>query len=194
MVALHRDDPRTSPPNPLSDRRRGEGATQPRPAAQRGAQPPLEESPGRPAVCRPALHIVPTDDEPMPRVRRDMLPDGADYRDTGCDLAASCLQCPFDRCKYDKHGGGYRLSVEQRDREIALLRRDYEAPLTLLAHTYGVSLRTVKRALRRQGVSRRNKRHARRTPHNAPSHRAARRTRTPATARANARQAVIALA
>jgi hypothetical protein len=116
---------------------------------------------------RPTLHIVAADDEPLPRVPRNALPDETDYRDTGCDLAPSCLNCPFDRCKYDVPGGGYRMSIKQRDREIALLRRDYGAPLPLLAHTYVVSLRTVKRALRRQGISRRNKRHAKRAPQRA---------------------------
>jgi hypothetical protein len=121
-------------------------------------------------VGRTLLHIVPNEDDALlPRVRRDMLPDGADYVDTGCELAPSCLRCPFDPCKYDVPGAGYAMSRAQRDREIALLRSKYDAPLPLLAHTYGVSLRTVKRALRRQGVSRRNGRDARRTSQRAAS-------------------------
>ncbi len=38
----------------------------------------------------------------LPRVRRDALPEHADYRDTGCDLAPSCLRCPLRRCRYDE--------------------------------------------------------------------------------------------
>jgi hypothetical protein len=139
---------------------------------------------GRP----PNLRIVHAGEDPMRRVRPYMLPEGADYRDAGCDLAPSCLRCPFARCKYDKHGGGFRMSIEQRDREIALLRRDYDAPLALLAHTYGVSLRTVKRALQLHGVSRRHKRHAKRKP--ARLHRRARR---PAAMSVDPRQAMIAM-
>ena len=37
------------------------------------------------------------------KVRREALPEYANYKDTGCDLAPSCLSCPFVRCRYDKH-------------------------------------------------------------------------------------------
>jgi hypothetical protein len=93
------------------------------------------------------LRIV-TRDAPLPRVRIDALPDETDYRDTGCELAKSCLQCPFERCKHDVRGGAQRLSAEARDREIALLHRKHGVPAMLLAYTYGVSRRTVFRALR----------------------------------------------
>ncbi len=36
------------------------------------------------------------------KIRREALPEYANYRDTGCDLAPSCLSCPFVRCRYDK--------------------------------------------------------------------------------------------
>lgn len=28
-------------------------------------------------------------------------PDSSDYRDTGCDIAPHCLDCPLPRCRYD---------------------------------------------------------------------------------------------
>lgn len=34
-------------------------------------------------------------------LRSDMLPENADYRDTGCDLHGSCLTCPFEQCRYE---------------------------------------------------------------------------------------------
>ena len=38
-------------------------------------------------------------------IRRDALPEYVDYRDTGCELAPSCLNCPFIRCRYDYSDG-----------------------------------------------------------------------------------------
>lgn len=85
------------------------------------------------------------------RVREDALPDGMEYRDTGCELSASCLRCPLARCKHDERGGARKLSMAARDREIALLRRRYGAPLHMLAQTYGLSRRTIFRILREAG-------------------------------------------
>ncbi len=38
------------------------------------------------------------------KIRMEALPEYANYKDTGCDLAPSCLRCPFARCRYDKTG------------------------------------------------------------------------------------------
>ena len=140
MVALHKDDTR--------DDRNGEQARN-GPQARNGAQ---ARSPARTRVAQPPpavdLHIVESEEDLPPRVRKDMLPDGADYEDTGCELAKSCLRCPFSTCKYDLIAGGRTLSAEDRDREIAVLREKHHVPIALLVHAYGVSLRTVYRALR----------------------------------------------
>jgi hypothetical protein len=85
---------------------------------------------------------------PLPRVRGDALPEHTEYRDTGCDVSESCLRCPLARCKYDEPGGGRSLTAAARNREIVLLRERYRAPINLLASTYGVTRRTVFRALR----------------------------------------------
>ena len=41
----------------------------------------------------------------LPMVRLDTLPEGmvgrSYYKDTGCDLAPSCLNCPFKQCRFD---------------------------------------------------------------------------------------------
>ena len=83
-------------------------------------------------------------------VRADALPEHATYRDTGCDLSASCLKCPFDRCKYDERGGSQRMRMQARDREISHIRERHGAPIDMLAMTYGVSRRTVFRILKEQ--------------------------------------------
>jgi hypothetical protein len=108
----------------------------------------------------PDLRIVEAD-VPV-RVRKDMLPDGTDYEDTGCELAKSCLRCPFSRCKYDAPGGGRRLSTQERDREMALLHEKHRLSISLLAFAYGVTRRTVFRALLRHGCLLDRKRTSRR--------------------------------
>lgn len=80
-------------------------------------------------------------------MRHDALPEHTEYRDTGCEFAISCLACPLPRCKYDETIGVRKLSLGPRDREIALLRRKYGAPIALLASTYGLSRRTIFRIL-----------------------------------------------
>jgi len=81
-------------------------------------------------------------------VRCDTLPEDADYRDTGCELAPSCLRCPLPRCKYDAPRSARRLGNHARDREIALLRRKHGAPVDAIAATYGLSRRQVFRILK----------------------------------------------
>ena len=39
------------------------------------------------------------------KIRKEALPENAEYRDTGCELAPSCLSCPFVRCRYDYPDG-----------------------------------------------------------------------------------------
>jgi hypothetical protein len=83
------------------------------------------------------------------RVRDDALPEHADYRDTGCELSPSCLRCPLARCKYDDPAAARRPSgTAARDREIALLRRKYHAPVHMLMQTYGLSRRSIFRIVR----------------------------------------------
>ena len=54
-----------------------------------------------PTLSRP--DIPPEELHPNGRkIRREALPEFANYRDTGCELAPSCLRCPFARCQYDK--------------------------------------------------------------------------------------------
>ena len=129
MVALHRDDgPRvTSHPHRVA------------PVAPAALPATLPAS-----ATRPHLRLVHGDAPPL---RRDSLPEHWDYSDTGCQFSPSCLKCPLPRCKYDDPDKARRMGVLQRDREIVLLRTKHRAPIDLLAHAYGVSSRTVFRAL-----------------------------------------------
>lgn len=94
---------------------------------------------------RPRLRVI----EPaaLPLVRKDTLPEYADYRDTGCELSPSCLACPLPRCQYDEPGGVRRRLAETRDREIVRLRRE-GTTIAALARRYRITKRTVYRVLK----------------------------------------------
>jgi transcriptional regulator of acetoin/glycerol metabolism len=82
------------------------------------------------------------------RVREDALPEHTHYRDEGCDIYPSCLRCPLPRCRYDEPGGIRALLGAHRDRLIVDLRRQGMG-IDELARRFGVSRRTVFRALER---------------------------------------------
>jgi hypothetical protein len=82
----------------------------------------------------------------LPLVRRDTLPEHAEYRDTGCALSPRCLSCTVERCKDDEPDAAAK--VRARDREIVMLRRRHCAPINALAGTYGLTRRSIFRILR----------------------------------------------
>ncbi|MDD5509538.1 MAG: helix-turn-helix domain containing protein [Dehalococcoidales bacterium] len=81
----------------------------------------------------------------------DLPPEYCRYHDDGCDLAPSCLSCPFDRCLYDEPGGRQCFTRKLRDREILRLFAAGNHGVAELAATFAVSRRTVQRVLRRAG-------------------------------------------
>ncbi len=82
------------------------------------------------------------------RARRDALPEHTQYTDTGCDVHPSCLTCPLVRCRYDEPGGVRKVYSEDRDRAIVSMQRE-GVPVGAIARRFGVSRRTVFRALAR---------------------------------------------
>ncbi|MCH8007547.1 MAG: hypothetical protein IIC91_01655 [Chloroflexi bacterium] len=50
------------------------------------------------------------------KVRKEALPEYAPYKDVGCDLAPSCLACPFVVCRYDLPSGIRELLVTLEER------------------------------------------------------------------------------
>ena len=85
----------------------------------------------------------------MRQIDLDPPPEYCHYQDEGCELAPSCLRCLFPSCRYDivnGHRGGAR---EFRDTQIQKLRRQ---GLTIadIATRFGVSKRTIHRAMRRK--------------------------------------------
>ena len=107
-----------------------------------------DDGPGKEDLRKRRLALLAA--RPLERVRVDALPEHTDYRDTGCDAAPSCLHCPFARCKYDARGGRRGADARGREREIALLHRRYNAPVDMLARTYGLARASIYRILREQ--------------------------------------------
>jgi hypothetical protein len=84
-----------------------------------------------------------------PKREPDLPPEYCRYRDEGCEYAESCLRCPFPQCLYDEPRGRQRWMKGVRNREINRLfgggRKIKE-----LALMFGVSQRTIQRALREE--------------------------------------------
>ena len=82
---------------------------------------------------------------------QDQLPEHCQYRDEGCELAPSCLNCPFATCIYDEPGGRQHFARRLRDKEILRLFTIEKQGVAELAALFSISQRTVQRALKRAG-------------------------------------------
>ena len=82
-------------------------------------------------------------------LRLDILPESYPYRDDGCEVSPSCLRCPLPVCKYDDPGRERREERNRRDEEILGARERERLSATELARRFGVSERTVFRAVQR---------------------------------------------
>lgn len=81
--------------------------------------------------------------------RSDALPEHVDYRDSGCDLYASCLKCPLPQCRYEVSGGATALLRSGRDASILAAARRSGTTVDDLARDFGLSRRTIFRVLER---------------------------------------------
>jgi DNA-binding NarL/FixJ family response regulator len=79
----------------------------------------------------------------------DLLPDEIAWRDEGCEFFPSCLNCPLPQCVEDEPRGQQRLRMAARKRRMAELRRSGKS-VKEIAELFGVSRRTVQRALENQ--------------------------------------------
>ena len=78
----------------------------------------------------------------------DLPPEYCHYRDEGCEFAVSCLNCPLTKCIYDEPGGRQCWLKGQRDRQIVRLFTTEGKRVKELALIFGLSQRTVQRALK----------------------------------------------
>ncbi|MDA1279649.1 MAG: helix-turn-helix domain containing protein [Chloroflexi bacterium] len=85
-------------------------------------------------------------------VRSDTLPENTRYKDDGCDVSDTCLNCPLPLCKYDDPGWLQRESRRTRDDEIFQLREE-RVPVAEISRRFGISTRTVHRIVQRGGAT-----------------------------------------
>lgn len=78
----------------------------------------------------------------------DLPPEYCQYHDEGCEFAQSCLNCPLPVCVYDEPGGKRKLLRKRRAAEMARLFTNDGKNTRELAQLFGVSSRTVQRALK----------------------------------------------
>ena len=79
----------------------------------------------------------------------DVLPERYTYKDNGCEVSPTCLQCPLPQCKYDNPGWLQRQVRQQRDEEVLEVKRSRGLTVPQLAQHFGVSQRTVHRIVSR---------------------------------------------
>ncbi len=79
----------------------------------------------------------------------DLPPEYCRYPDEGCDLAGSCLNCPFPQCVYEQPRGRQRWLKRLREKEMVRLFSSEGKGVKELALIFGVSQRTIQRALKR---------------------------------------------
>ncbi len=79
----------------------------------------------------------------------DGLPEQMRYADTGCEASMSCLECPLPRCRFDDPAWYQAYKLRERDEEIAWAYQYENLHVFEVASRFGVSVRTVHRALRR---------------------------------------------
>ena len=84
----------------------------------------------------------------LPDREPDLLPEYCQYKDEGCDLADSCLKCSFPQCIYEQPGGKRHWQKKLRDGEITRLFTSEDKGIKELALMFGISQRTVQRALK----------------------------------------------
>ncbi len=80
-------------------------------------------------------------------VRADTLPENTNYRDDGCDISRSCLDCPLPVCKFDNPGWMRRASRHRRDESVVQARRVEGLGVVELADRFKLSSRTIHRIL-----------------------------------------------
>jgi len=84
----------------------------------------------------------------MEEIEYDLPPEYCRYRDEGCEFSDSCLDCPFPTCIYDEPGGRQHRLKSSRDKQMQSLFSSGGKEVKELALMFGVSQRTVQRAIK----------------------------------------------
>jgi len=78
----------------------------------------------------------------------DLLPEEFPYKDKGCDLCPSCLNCPFPDCLEGEPWGKEKFLKLGRAERILELKREGKG-IKEIARIFEISPRTVQRWLRK---------------------------------------------
>ena len=78
----------------------------------------------------------------------DLPPEYCHYQDEGCEFANFCLHCPFPQCIYEQPRGRQRWLKKLRAGEVMRLFTTEGKGVKELATIFGVSQRTIQRALK----------------------------------------------
>ena len=70
------------------------------------------------------------------------------WKDAGCDLYPACLKCPLVRCIEEEPRGRQRRRLGSRSADMQEMR-GRGCTVREIASAYGLSARTVQRALRK---------------------------------------------
>jgi len=87
--------------------------------------------------------------EPILDTELDLPPEYCHYQDEGCELAKSCLNCPFPRCIYDIPRGKLHLLKSRRNHKILEQFQKEGKGIKELATAFNISQRTVQRVLKK---------------------------------------------
>ncbi len=79
----------------------------------------------------------------------DAYPELYPYRDDGCEVSPSCLNCPLPQCKYDDPAWYQREIRNRRDQEVLKVQKVEGLTVPQIASRFELSQRTVFRILRR---------------------------------------------
>ena len=79
----------------------------------------------------------------------DTFPENYHYEDTGCEVSASCLNCPLPQCKYDDPGWFQKHRRIARDLKVWSTMRSESLTAEEAAERFSVTVRTIFRIMRR---------------------------------------------
>lgn len=97
-----------------------------------------------PASFSPALPV-----SPASVLVVDAVPEFYHYEDTGCEVSASCLNCPLPQCKYDDPVWYQRNRRLTRDFKVWSAIQQDDLTVDEAAERFSVTVRTIFRIMQR---------------------------------------------
>jgi len=79
----------------------------------------------------------------------DSVPECYHYEDIGCEVSASCLNCPLPQCKYDDPAWFQRNRRLSKDLKVMSAIRMGNLTVDEAADHFSVTVRTIFRIMRR---------------------------------------------